>query len=234
MDEPMDESMKPPTQNNISDAAGEAADEAEIRGHVQVFLDCDPEYRQAKITVEGMTRAWNPKSTETYCTEYTERAMPLTAVYRHEMIHEESRLNTDVAKDKISDALESEWELYVGYYTSEPEAIPRSVQDFDWAVRTAHGISGKRTVSLWRECRLKREDELYFLWVNNDSSKRSPPGAVQKVTDLQTFEGYCDRKQMADIIGKILREYMVVDDLNPLWSHNCFLHHMQYKYPPDT
>ena len=233
MDEPMDESMRQPTQMNISNAAEEAAGAAEMQGRVQVFLDCDPEYRQAKITVEGMTRAWNPKSTEAYCSEYTERVIPLTAVYRHEMIHEEPRLNTNIAKDKISDALESEWELYVGYYNSEPEVILRSVQDFDWAVRTAHGISGKRTVSLWRERRLKREDELYFLWVSDDSSKMSPPRAVQ-VTDLQTFEGDCDRKQMADSIGKALREYMVVDDLNPLWSHNCFLHHMQYKYPPET
>ena len=39
---------------------------------------------------------------------------------------------------------------------------------------------------------------------------------------------------MADIIGKALREYLVVDDMNSLWSHNCFLHHMQYKYPPET
>lgn len=229
----MDEPMKQPDMMNISDAAKQAAGEAEMSGRAQVFLDYDPDYKQAKITVGSNFRAWNPKGTETYCAEYTRSAVPLTAIYLHEMVHEEPWRNTNVAKDKIIEALESEWDLYVGYHTPEPEVIPRSMEDFNWAARTAHGIHGKRTVSLWRECRLKREDELYFFWVSADMVKRDPPGAVQ-VTDLCSFEGDYDYKEMVDVIGKAVREYLVVDDLNPLWSHDYFLHHMQYKYPPGT
>lgn len=231
MDESMDESMKKPDMKNISDAAEEAAGEAQMWSRAQVFLDCDPDYRQAKITVGSNFRAWNPKGTETYCSEYTERAMPLTAVYLHEMIHEEPWRNANVAKDKIIEALNGEWDLYVGYYMAGDEVIPRPVGDFNWAARTAHGIRGKRTVSLWRERRLEREDELYFFWVSADVPERNPPGAVEKAVDLCSFDGDCDYKEMIDRIGKAVREYLVVDDLNPLWSHHCFLHHMQYKYP---
>lgn len=227
----MDEPMKRPTIKDISDAAEEAAGEAETSGRAQVFLDCDPEYKQAKITVGSNFRAWNPKGTETYCTQYTRRAVPLTAVYLHEMVHEEPRRNADVAKDKITEALESEWDLYVGYHSPGPEAMPRSVEDLNWAARTAHGIHGKRTVSLWRERRLEAEDGLYFFWVSADMAGRDPPGAVQE-TDLCSFEGDYDYKEMAGTIERAVREYLMVDDLNPLWSHDCFLHHMQYKYPP--
>ena len=36
---------------NISDAAEEAVGEAQMSGRAQVFLDCDPDYKQAKVTV---------------------------------------------------------------------------------------------------------------------------------------------------------------------------------------
>lgn len=224
--------MKQPDTKNISDAAKEAASVAEMQGRVQIFLDCDPEYRQAKITVEGMTRVWNPQDTKTYCSEYTERAIPLTAIYVHEMIHKESGLNVDVAKDKIIKALNNEWDLYVGYHAPGPEIIPLSVDDLNWAARTAHGIHGKRTVSLWRECVQEPDDELYFLWVSADMLERDPPGAVKKVTDLCKLYGDYNYKEVVDKIAKAVREYLIVDDLNPLWSHHCFQHHIQYQYPP--
>ena len=228
----MDEPMKRPTMNNISAAAEEAVSEAETSGRAQVFVDCDPEYRQAKITVGSSFRTWNPKGTETYCAEYTGRAVPLTAVYLHEVAHPEPRLNAGVARDKITDALENEWDLYVGYHTPEPEAIPRSAEDLNWAARTAHGIHGKRSVSLWKERSTKPGGELYFLWVSAEMPRRDPPGAVQKVTDLCEFDGDYDYKEVAGRIAKAVRRYLVVDDPNPLWSHNCFQHHMQYRCPP--
>lgn len=47
---------------------------------------------------------------------------------------------------------------------------------------------------------------------------------------LCSFDGDSDYKGTADAIAKALREYTVVDDLNPLRSHDRFLHHMQYKW----
>lgn len=67
-----------------------------------------------------------------------------------------------------------------------------------------------------------------------DLAKRDPPRAVQKATDLCTLEGDYDYKEMVGIIGTAVRKCLVVDDLNPLWSHDCFLHHMQHKYPPEA
>lgn len=146
MDEPIDEPMRKPDMKDISDAAEQAAGEAEMSGRAQVFLDCDPDYRQVKITVGSNFRAWNPKGTETYCTEYTRRTVPLTAVYLHEMVHEEPRRNANAAKDKISGRWKASGTCTSGTTPRSPEVIPRSVEDFNWAARTAHGIHGKRTV----------------------------------------------------------------------------------------
>lgn len=224
-----DEPIKGPTMKNIADAAEQAVSKAQTSGRAQIFLDCDPEYRQAEITVESGMRVWDRKGIESYCREYTERAMPLAAIYLHEVIHEESRRNANAVIDIIIKALKEQWDLYIGYYQlRDEEVIPRSVEDLNWAARTAYGTSGKRTVSLWKESETDMDDEQHFLWVSSEPLK-DPPGAVEKVADLHTFEGDYDYKEVLGTIADAVRERLAVDDPNPLWSYYCFLHHSQYN-----
>lgn len=227
-----DEPIKGPTMKNVADAAEQAVSKAETTGRAQIFLDCDPEYTQAEIVVESGMRVWDRRGIESYCREYTERAMPLVSVYSHEIIQDESRHNANIARDKIIKALQEQWDLYVGYYQlRDEEVIPRSVEDLNWAARTVYGTSGKRTVSLWKESETDTDEGQYFLWVSGEPLERDPPGAVGKVADLHTFEGDYDYKEVVGTIADAAREHLAVDDPNSLWSYHCFLHHSQYNQP---
>ena len=191
---------------------------------------CDPEYRQAEIIVESGMRVWDRRGAESYCREYTERAMPLVAVYLHEIVHEEARHNAKVVVDIIIKSLEEQWDLYVGYYQlRDEEVIPRSVEDLNWAARTVYGTSGKRTVSLWKDSDVDAGEGQYFLWVSGELPKGDPPGAVRKAADLHTFEGDHDYKEVIGTIADAVRKHLAVDDPNSLWSYHCFLHHSQYN-----
>ena len=121
-------------------------------------------------------------------------------------------------------------DLHVRYCTPEPDAATKSVKNFSWAVRTAHRIHGKRTVSLRWERGPEPDDGPYFFWASAVLGKR-PPGAVQKAADLCELDGDYGYGKMANAIVKAARRHLPVDDPHPPRTRNYFRHHVQYKHP---
>ena len=219
-----------PTMHDITRAAERAIAEVMVAAHAQLFLDHDPGSGQARITVGNSWGACNQRGAQAYCAEYTERAMPLAAVYAHQLIEGDDKFNMAATKDIIINALHDQWDLYVGYYSDTDDVFPRFLDDVHWAARTAAAIPGERTVSLWMDYMHNADDWRYFLWVTRELSWKSPPGAVRDVKDLAVLRGDYSAQAIAAKISKALQNHFPDVDLDAVWSHYCPLHHRQYKY----
>lgn len=225
--------MDKPALHDITEAAEQAVDEIMRHGYAHLFLDHDKGKDRVKVVIDSSDRPWNPGSTTTHSTKYTETAMPLVNIYHHQMPAKEySRDNTNAAKDIILEALDRQWDIYVGYYLEDGAgpAFSRVDEDFNWALRTAGTIHGARTISLYMDRTLDPEAARYFLWVSPHLREMVPPGAVKRVATLCTLEGDYPPERLAEMLSASLKEYFGGIDLDRIWSYDCSLYHYQYKY----